>query len=239
MTSPTGELLATVTASVARIRAVLADAPRHAERRGLVGRNVATLAVLPACKPAAERRSLTPDEGRALLAAAAGDRVEALVVCGLLLGLRPGELTGLLWSDLDAEVGTLAVSGSLKRENGPDGGQVLRRGEAKRSRAGQRTIVLPLMLAEALRAHRARQAAERLAAGSVWSDAGLITATTATASGRTLTPPPPRWMPCSVASLRSHQTDSGSLAPPDEPNQVTSGCKLPAQNGWAVEDSNL
>lgn len=78
--------------TVTRIRSVLADALRHAERRGLVGRNVAALAVLPHCKPPSERRSLTAAEGRALLASAADDRLSALVVCGLLLGLRPGEL---------------------------------------------------------------------------------------------------------------------------------------------------
>ncbi len=163
--------------SVARIRSVLADALRHAERRGLIGRNVAGLAVLPACKPAAERRSLTVAEGRALLDAAVGDRLEALITCGLMLGLRPGELTGLVWSDLYLEARTLAVSGSIKRETDTNGRQVLRRGEVKRSRAGRRTIVLPLTLVTALRNHRDRQADERLTAGDAWADNGLIFAT--------------------------------------------------------------
>ncbi len=164
--------------SVARLRAVLADALRHAERRGLVGRNVATLAILPACKPPAERRSLTVAEGRALLDAAVGDRLEALVACGLMLGLRPGEVTGLRWEDLNLEAATLAVTGSIKRETGPDGrDQVLRRGDVKRSRAGRRTVVLPTTLVETLRAHRGRQASERQQAGEVWSEAGLIFST--------------------------------------------------------------
>lgn len=66
------------------------------------------------------------------------------------------------------------ATGSLKREPGADGRQVLRRGDVKRSRAGQRTVLLPATVLEALRGHRARQATERLAAGSAWTDAGLM-----------------------------------------------------------------
>jgi hypothetical protein len=43
-----------------------------------------------------------------------------------------------------------------------------------KSRAGRRTISLPPQLVEALRAHRAAQAAERLRAGSEWQDDGLV-----------------------------------------------------------------
>jgi integrase len=160
--------------SVVRIRSVLADVLRHAERRGLVSRNVAALAVLPAARPPAPRRSLTPDEARRLIAATEGDPLGALVACGLMLGLRPGELAGLLWSNVDLDAETLTVSGSLKRERSPEGKQVLRRGDVKRSHSGQRTIVLPPTLCELLRAHRAHQASERLAAGEAWTDCDLV-----------------------------------------------------------------
>jgi hypothetical protein len=45
---------------VARIRTLLADALRHAERRGLVNRNAAALSVMPRTKPPTPRRSLKP-----------------------------------------------------------------------------------------------------------------------------------------------------------------------------------
>jgi integrase len=157
---------------VARIRTLLADALRHAERRGLVNRNAAALSVMPRTKVATPRRSLSPTEARAFLEAATGERLQALFSLGMTLGLRPGELTGLLWSDLDlgADPPTLSISGSMKRH--PDGS--VSRGEVKRSRAGLRTIALPPLALEAVRAHRKRQAEERLAAGEEWNDNGLV-----------------------------------------------------------------
>ena len=94
------------------------------------------------------------------------------MACGLTLGLRPGELTGLLWSDLslDGEPPTLSVSGSMKRR--PD--STLYRGEVKRSSNGLRTIALPGFVVDALRAHRKRQAEERLRLGEGWADLGLV-----------------------------------------------------------------
>lgn len=123
-------------------------------------------------KPPTERRSFTPEEARALLAAAQGERLDAMVVIGLWLGLRPGELTGLLWSDIDLDMGapTLTVSGAMKR--GPDGR--VSRGAVKRSKDGRRTIALPPTVVSALRAHRKRQSEERLAVGSRWHDSGPL-----------------------------------------------------------------
>lgn len=157
---------------VYRMRAVLADALRHAERRGIVLRNVAALSVMPKCQPTAPRRSLSLEEARSLLVAARGERLESLVACGLTLGLRPGELTGLLWADLDldADPPVLSVSGSMKRR--PDSS--LYRGEVKRSTAGRRTIAVPVFVADSLRAHRRRQAEERLGLGEAWADLGLV-----------------------------------------------------------------
>ncbi|HVX43622.1 MAG TPA: tyrosine-type recombinase/integrase, partial [Mycobacteriales bacterium] len=162
---------------IGRMRTILADALRHAERRGLIPRNAAALSVMPKTKAPAPRRSLTPDEARALAAAAAGERLEALVVVGLVAGLRPGELAGLTWPDIDLEGDspTLTVSGSLKRTPAPDGkGYQLALGAVKRSTNGRRTVELPKVAGEALRAHRARQAAERLQAGPLWEDHGLV-----------------------------------------------------------------
>ena len=75
---------------VARIRTLLADALRHAERRGFVNRNAAALSVMPRTKPSTPRRSLSPSEARGFLKAAEGERLEALISLGMTLGLRPG-----------------------------------------------------------------------------------------------------------------------------------------------------
>ncbi len=50
-------------------------------------------------------RSLTPEQARQLLDTAKGDRLEGLVTVGVMLGLRPGELCGLRWEDVDLEDG--------------------------------------------------------------------------------------------------------------------------------------
>jgi integrase len=88
---------------VVRIRRLLADALRHAERRGLVAQNAAQLSVLPKTQPPKKQASFTVDQARALVHAANGERLGALIVVGLSLGLRPGELGGLLWSDVDLD----------------------------------------------------------------------------------------------------------------------------------------
>lgn len=66
-------------------------------------------------------------------------------------------LGGLLWTDIDLDGNspTVTISGSMKHEPGG----VLRRGKAKRSTAGERTLAAPPVLVEALREHQKRQAA--------------------------------------------------------------------------------
>ncbi len=162
---------------VYRMKTVLADAIREGERRGLVARNAAALANMPRIEAGASRRSLTPEEARALIAASSGERLEALVVVGLVAGLRPGELTGLLWDDLelDGDSPTLTVSGSMKLKPNLTGkGYTLERGAVKRSTAGRRTVALPPIAVDALRRHKAAQARERLLAGGLWTDNGLV-----------------------------------------------------------------
>jgi integrase len=157
---------------VGRMRTILADALRHAERRGAVARNAGALAVMPRTKPPTPRKSLTAEEARRLLEAAKDEHLYALVLVGLTCGLRPGELTGLLWRDLDLDSSapSLTVSGSMKRL--PDSTMV--RGEVKRSSAGQRTMRLSPSTVDAFRDHEAHQAAQRLAAGSRWVDNSLV-----------------------------------------------------------------
>jgi len=153
--------------SLMRIRAVLVQALRHGERYGYVGRNVAQLVDLPR-SPQREGRSLTVEQARKLLDAAKGERLEAAIVCGLTLGLRPGELLGLSWSDVDLTRGRLTVQRSLKRE-----GRVLRLGHPKTPRS-VRTLDMPPLALDALRTHRACQAQERLIAGPLWAGSDLV-----------------------------------------------------------------
>src|SRR5687768_2689650 len=105
--------------TVMRVRSVLVMALTHGERRGIVPRNVAAIAEMPAeARVTKVGRSLTVEEARQLLRTARGTRIEALVVTALMLGLRPGELCGLRWEDIDLDHATLQVRRSLKRVRG-------------------------------------------------------------------------------------------------------------------------
>jgi integrase len=154
--------------SLVKVKRSLGEVLTEAERHELVNRNVAKLARIPVgATPRGERRSLTPAEARALLAAAEGDRYEALIATALYTGLRPGEILGLPWEAVDLESGTLIVRQALHRQAG--GGVAIAHPKSK----SDRVLQLPDEVIALLRAHRTRQAAERLAA-PVWEDHGLV-----------------------------------------------------------------
>src|SRR3954466_14754133 len=157
--------------TMVRVHGELARILRFAERRGKVMRNVATLVDVPA-GPKKQGRSLTVVEAKALLDAAAGDRLEALYVTGLLTGLRPGELLGLPWVAVDLTKGRLRVSQSLKREHNK-----LVIGEPKTLRS-RRTLDMPQLVIEVLKRHLERQDKERVAAADAWVETGLVFTTT-------------------------------------------------------------
>jgi integrase len=87
----------------------------------------------------------------------------------MAVGLRQSEALALPWADVDLEQGTLTVRRGVHRIRGQ--GLVYEEPRADRSR---RTAALPAPLVEALRAHRAAQVEERLAAGAEWANLNLI-----------------------------------------------------------------
>jgi len=150
------------------LRSILRAALNDALRWGLVGRNVAALVEAPRV-PQSDFQPLSIDETRRLLDAMRGDRLEALYSVALAMGLRQGEALALRWDDVDLDAATLTVSGSLGRSaNG-----ALVRSETKTARS-RRTLAMPDVVTTALRAHRTRQLQERLAAGNLWHDTGLV-----------------------------------------------------------------
>ncbi|WP_141578738.1 tyrosine-type recombinase/integrase [Actinomadura sp. WMMA1423] len=83
-------------------------------------------------------------------------------------GLRRGESCGLRWSDLDLNAGTAAIRWQIT-QIGPDTFE----GKPK-SEAGEATISLDSTTVKELRAHKARQNTERLAAGETWTETGFV-----------------------------------------------------------------
>jgi integrase len=141
--------------SVHHLRAVLRTALNQAMRWGDVPRNVAALTD----SPRIEAHAITfLDAGQAgqLLAAARGERLEALYAVALALGLRQGEALGLRWQDIDLEARQLHVRHALQRIDGR-----LQLVEPKTVRS-RRTITMPATVVDALREHQRRQLKEQM-----------------------------------------------------------------------------
>lgn len=158
---------------------VLVRAIRHAERDDLVGRNVAALVKPPKGQLSGRpSKSLTLEQAVALMAAARGTRLEAYVILSLLSGVRTEEARALRWDHVVAWVGGQWVPVA---EAGFDHEQVAvfvwraeRAGGHTKTPESRRTLALLCKCVEALREHRARQAQDRLAAGPLWQDHGLV-----------------------------------------------------------------
>jgi integrase len=154
-------------ASLDKVRGVLVQVLRHAERQGLVARNVAAIVPTPT-GPRSEGRSLTVEQARALLEAADGHPLEAAFIVALTCGLRPGELLGMQWQDVDLDQGLLRVSRAVRRVGG-----AVQLGPTKTA-GSRRQLRLPATGLEALRRHRARQIAQADVMGEQWQDLGLV-----------------------------------------------------------------
>jgi integrase len=153
--------------TVRHIRGVLSTALGRALKWGLVARNVAALTDTPkVVRP--EIRSFTPDEARRFINAVKGERLEALYLLTITLGMRRGEVLGLKWTDADFNALTIHVRAALQRVNGR-----LELSETKTERS-RRPLPLLDFVTKALRHQRTRQLEERLIAGSRWQDSGFV-----------------------------------------------------------------
>lgn len=97
-----------------------------------------------------------------VLNAAAGSRLHAYVVVSLLTGIRTVEARALGW-----ERTHLAKGGELPPHI--EVWRSVRAGGGTKTRKSRRTLALLPQAVDALKMHRARQAAERLAAGPLWN----------------------------------------------------------------------
>ena len=103
--------------SLTRVHTTLTRALRWAQRRGKVYRNVSELVETPVGSQRPSQ-ALTVAQVQAVLEAAKKDRLQALWILGLILGLRPRELTGLRWQDIDIDAGMISIWQSLKHRKG-------------------------------------------------------------------------------------------------------------------------
>ncbi|WP_309110197.1 tyrosine-type recombinase/integrase [Saccharothrix sp.] len=173
--------------TIQQVHAVLRNALQHAMREEIIPRNVAKLVQVKSPRYDVHR-GLDADQARKLLKEAEGDRLEALYVLALYLGMRRGELLGLRWTDIDWDgwdercrehadefcedcadlhFPSLEVRQTLQRV-----GKQLVFVPPKTDRS-ERATPLPRLVAEALIEHWDRQDDEAEAADA-WEDSGLV-----------------------------------------------------------------
>lgn len=165
--------------TIRRVHDILRAALTQAVGWGLIPRNPAGRGLVKL--PKAERpdvRFLTPGEAAHFLDASAFDRHAALWAFLLDTGCRPGEALAVRWQDLDLKAGTVRILRSLTWRTGsrkdPENAA-----EAPYVFTGTKTgkgRLVPLTpgLLPTLKAHRASQAEERLAAGKAWQALDLV-----------------------------------------------------------------
>jgi integrase len=107
-------------------------------------------------------------QARALLEAAKGHRLEAAFWVALMLGLRRGEVLGLLKSNIDFAANTIMIEGSLQRV----GTRLVR--STTKTDASQRLLPMPTPLVRVLQKHLQRLEKEREAAGDAWKEQGYL-----------------------------------------------------------------
>lgn len=130
---------------------------RYAQARGFVAQNVATLADTPKGTKGRPSKSITPDEVTALLQATVGTWMHAYVALCVGTGIRTEEARALRWEnvDLDGDPG----AGS------PPSVQVWRSVRATgdvTTEKSRRTLALPQVAVDGVRAHRDRRGSNGL-----------------------------------------------------------------------------
>src|ERR1700750_1949377 len=144
----------------------LTRALRHAEGRDLVRRNVAALVDTPHGREGRPSQALTVEQAAALLEVAEDSRLHAYIVLCLLTGVRSEEARALTWDHVDLDAKTISVWRSVRAH-----------GDTKTNRS-RRTLRIPQIAVEALQAQLRRQAEERVSAGELWQEHGLVFTTT-------------------------------------------------------------
>jgi len=171
-------------------RLSLERAIRHAEADDLVGRNVAALVKAPQGRSGRPSKSFTAEPAKALLAAAEGTRLHAYVVLSLLAGVRTEEARALrwdhavIWADDSAGWQPVTAAGFDPGRAGGDRYAIYawrseRHGGDTKTEKSRRTLALPRRCAEALRQHMEQQEGDRLLAGELWQEHGLVFASRA------------------------------------------------------------
>ncbi|MGC4971813.1 tyrosine-type recombinase/integrase [Streptomyces sp. DT199] len=158
--------------SLARLKEALG----RAVTRRLVYVNVAAHVTIPRRARKEERKTkeeVPPwnvQEVQKFIHGIRGERLYAALLLSLM-GLRPAEVCGLRWEDVDLENATIVIANTRTMM----GNRYVVEKDTK-SLAGERDLPLPALVLGALKAFRALQAEERLALGEAYTVSGYVLA---------------------------------------------------------------
>lgn len=155
--------------TVKNVHGVLHKALQQAVAIGYIRFNPTDACTLPRM----QKRDIKPldeEQSKSFLKAIQGHRMEDLFTITLFTGMREGEVLGLTWDNVDFGRGTIFINKQLQREKKKGGLYIF--APLKNDKA--RTITPAPWVMQLLRAHRGRQNEQRLGAGKLWEDSGLV-----------------------------------------------------------------
>ncbi|MGM9593154.1 MAG: tyrosine-type recombinase/integrase [Candidatus Onthomonas sp.] len=155
--------------TVKNVHGVLHKALKQAVLIGYIRSNPADACTLPRI----EKKQIKPldeEQSRRFLEAIKGQRLEDLFTVTLFTGMREGEVLGLTWDCVDFEKGLILINKQLQREKKKGGAYIF--APLKNDKA--RTITPAPWVMQLLRTHRSKQNEQRLRAGELWEDSGLV-----------------------------------------------------------------
>ena len=151
------------------IHGVLHRALQQAVRVGYLRFNPADACELPRM----EHKEIQPLDDTAIAAfmrAVQGHQFEAVYLTMLFTGMRRGEVCGLTWDCVDLDRGTIQINKQLQNVSGQPGEYRLISTKSDKGR----TITAAASVVAVLKKHRAQQLRDRLKAGPLWQDNGLV-----------------------------------------------------------------
>lgn len=152
-------------ATTRRVFATLRVALNKAVRQGLIVNNPCATVELESEVEHRKNASVwTPEQVRRFLKHVHHDRLHPLYLLVVTTGLRRGEVIALRWDDIDLDACLMLVQRSVVQI----GGDIVE--GAPKTKHSKRVVPIDANTVIALRAHRRRQAQERLTAGPAWQD---------------------------------------------------------------------
>ena len=145
---------------------VLRNALEQAVKWSMLYRNPADLVDLPKLQKQ-EMKSFPPEEASKFMSAIIYSKWKAAFSLLISSGMRPGEVLGLKWSDVNFDEGKVYILRTLSRSS--EGWKF----EEPKTSKSRRTIPLPPSVIKDLKEHKKEQAAEKLEAEN-YTDNGLI-----------------------------------------------------------------